>query len=52
MVAVVILLQLSENVAQTSYFKNARNFVILRSGEGLNSFDKAISANFSGEKVQ
>ena len=25
-------------------------FFILRSGEGLTSFDKAISANFSGEK--
>ena len=39
----------SENVvvAKTSYRK-VRGFIILRSGEGLTSFNKKKSANFSG----
>ena len=45
----------SENVvvAETSYqmFMNVRRFIILRSGEGVTSFTKGNSANFSSEKM-
>ena len=30
--------------------RNVRSFIILQSGEGLTSFNKDNSANFSGEK--
>ena len=36
-------------MAKTSYRK-VRGFIILRSGEGLTSFNKNNRANFSGEK--
>ena len=38
-------------MAKTSY-GNVRSFIILRSGEGLSSFNKNNRANFSGEKKE
>ena len=54
MIAVVILLQVfSENVVVAGKLSNVRRFIILRSGEGLTSFNKNNSDNFSFDsKVQ
>ena len=38
-------------MAKTSYRK-VRSFIILRSGEGLTSYNKKNRANFSGEKTE
>ena len=50
MVAVVILLRVWQECGSGgNELSNVSSFIILRSGEGLTSFKKDNSANFSGE---